>query len=281
MENRCGDAMIVDSGGCNIKALGRNKEYKEKIEENGDKQMTQELTREIRENLSAPLPKEAIEKAAKEVTRKGYDTTGYQYQFVVDRFNEVLGLDGWNFTYKIIREAAGKYQSGQEFYDITCEVSITLGSLTRSCVGGHRSATYADALKGAITNAFKKTAAFFGVGADAYRGTIDEDYRPVPVLGNPEIMPKTGQSVPNKSNLRPITAKQRGLLFGKAKEYGIDTATLKTIVFRIHGRDDTSDLNNDELTQILDEMKRESDAKAMVLHELPVNPLDAPGDGQE
>ena len=40
--------------------------------------------------------------------------------------------------------------------------------------------TYADALKGAITNGFKKTAAFWGVGRDAYAGTIDDDNTPLP-----------------------------------------------------------------------------------------------------
>jgi hypothetical protein len=48
----------------------------------------------------------------------------------------------------------------------------------RACVGGHRSADYSDAVKGAITNGFKKASAFWGVGADAYRGTIDDDNVP-------------------------------------------------------------------------------------------------------
>src|SRR3990167_4684723 len=137
------------------------------------------MDNEIYKKLSAPLPKEAIERASKEITRKGYDTTGFQYQYIVDRFNEVIG-EKWNFTYKILKEIEGKFASGQTYYDITCDVGIELKEIgVKNCVGGHRAGSYADALKGAITNGFKKTAAFWGVGADAYRGTIDEDYRPV------------------------------------------------------------------------------------------------------
>lgn len=133
-------------------------------------------------DLAAKLPEEAVERASRDKTKKGYDTTGYRYQYVVDRLNEVCGLDGWDFDFEILDIREGKFQSGKPFVEtaVAVTVRIFMGERpsTRRCVGGHRSDNYADALKGAITNAFKKTAAFFGVGADAYRATIDDDNQP-------------------------------------------------------------------------------------------------------
>lgn len=144
---------------------------------------------EIYEALSADLPLEAVERASKEITRKGYDTTGYQYQYLVNRLNEVCGIGGWDFSWKILKEVQGKWRDGGDFWDITTEVTVILRLpgedekdkerwVGRTCVGGNRANNYADALKGAITNGFKKTVAFFGLGRRAYEGTIDEDYRP-------------------------------------------------------------------------------------------------------
>lgn len=120
-------------------------------------------------------------------TKKGYDTTGYGYQYIVDRFNYVFGFD-WGFDWKVFDSREGEYSSGRKYYEITVETTIwvridndpTVPIVKRSCVGGHISSIYADALKGAITNSFKKTAGFFGVGADAFRGQIDEDNKPIP-----------------------------------------------------------------------------------------------------
>lgn len=131
------------------------------------------------------LPKEAVESAPKEKTRKGYDTTGYQYQYLVNVMNEVFGLEGWGFDYKVLKEIEGTYaRSGGNYWEITVDISLwTLAdgkTAKRTCVGGHRSEMHPDALKGAITNGLKKTLALLGVGKKAYEGTLDEDYRPIP-----------------------------------------------------------------------------------------------------
>ena len=132
-------------------------------------------------SLSEKMPDEAIQRTKKGDTKKGYDTDGYGYQYIVDRLNAIC-RDKWYFEWSIIHEEKGAYKSGAPFYDITVKVEIWVGveGKGRSCVGGHTSMTYADALKGAITNGFKKTAAFWGVGRDAYAGTIDDDNTPLP-----------------------------------------------------------------------------------------------------
>ena len=130
--------------------------------------------------LSEKLSNEAVQRTQGKETKKGYDTTGYGYQYAVDKFNDVLGEE-WGFDWKIIHQSEGNYKSGTPFNDIVVEVSIWIkDKKPRSCVGGHTAITYADALKGAITNGFKKTASFWGVGRDAFAGTIDDDNQPLP-----------------------------------------------------------------------------------------------------
>ncbi len=143
------------------------------------------LSKEIYEALSKPIKDQfAIQRTNRDDTKKGYDTTGYGYQFLVNRFNEVLGIGGWNWSFEEIKTIEGAFQSGQKYYDVTGEVTISIFYQTGTPqdiivahkeTGGHRSSSYADARKGASTNGFKKTAAFFGVGKSAYEGTIDED----------------------------------------------------------------------------------------------------------
>ena len=62
------------------------------------------------------LPEKAVEHASKEVTRKGYDTTGFQYQFLVNLMNEVIVIGNWGFSYTVLREKEGQCQSGKAFW---------------------------------------------------------------------------------------------------------------------------------------------------------------------
>lgn len=142
---------------------------------------TFEYWKKIIAQLSEKLPEEAIQRTRKAETKKGYDTDGYGYQYEADRFNNVVGIQ-WGFSWKIEKHLEGQYKSGQGYHEITvsCEIWICDKYFSRSCAGGHTSSNYGDALKGAITNAFKKTASFWGVGRDAYAGTIDDDNQPLP-----------------------------------------------------------------------------------------------------
>ncbi len=126
------------------------------------------------------LPDHAVERTTKAMTRKGYDTTGYGYQFLVNVINEIVGPNGWGFEYHVIKEVVGQYKSGQSFYDVTVETRVKILDAERVCAGGHQSSSYSDALKGAITNSLKKTLGLFGIGKTAYEGTLDDDNVPLP-----------------------------------------------------------------------------------------------------
>lgn len=135
-----------------------------------------QMTIEQLDCMMAGFEKSAIQRATAGETRKGYDTTGIGYQWCVDRFNEIF-LDEWGFSWEILKEREGKYKTGKPFIEITIKMEIWIlnKESARVCVGGHISSNYTDALKGAITNGFKKTAAFWGVGAVAFRGELDDD----------------------------------------------------------------------------------------------------------
>lgn len=140
--------------------------------------MSKEFTKDIYDKIQKAvreLPKEAVESTKKEQTKKGYDTTGYKYQYLVNILNEVVGVDNWGFDYEVIKDNIVTTRSGMDMYDVTVKLKMTVLNAERVSSGGHRSALYGDALKGAITNGFKKTSAFFGLGKKAYEGTIDDD----------------------------------------------------------------------------------------------------------
>lgn len=150
-----------------------------------DSNLSEKKMKEIYERLSAPLSKEAIQKASKEETRKGYDTIGYKYQYVINRLNEVCGIDGWNFTWKILKMIEGTWRkkigSNQWIdvpnFEITVEIKMWIinPEIKRPCAGTHLSVSFGNALKGAITSGLKKTAALFGVGRQAFEQSLDED----------------------------------------------------------------------------------------------------------
>lgn len=142
-----------------------------------------ELT-QLYKSLASPLPKEAVQHVDKRA--KGYEMTGYKYQYIVDRFNEVCGMDGWRSTPNVFEinklDKEGKPNGFEVVIRTTIDIYLidndgAVKTISREGYGGHQSINLADAIKGAQTDSFKKTAAFFGVGADAYRQAIDDDFR--------------------------------------------------------------------------------------------------------
>jgi len=175
------------------------------------------LYEELKMSLKDLYGEGCVERTKKEITRKGYDTTGYGYQFCVNRLNEVLPRFSLTWStqdsIKLIREYPVK--SGAIYYEYAGKLTLLFLDEynnvvdRKECYGGHQSSTHTDAMKGAFTNAFKKTVALFGVGADAYEGTIDEDFRPIEEASKEPItqayMPKlTGEEM--KQVEKEITA---------------------------------------------------------------------------
>jgi len=142
----------------------------------------------VYKQLSAPFEDEAVERTKGAQTRKGYDTTGIKYQFIVDRLNKVLGPGCFRTTQEMAVTEMTR-QSGRTAFSVDVEITLQLGNWGMHGfnpvaevfgIGGHTSNSLADAKKGAYTNGFKKAAAMLGVGRQAYAGTIDDDNQPIP-----------------------------------------------------------------------------------------------------
>jgi hypothetical protein len=138
----------------------------------------QETMKKVFEDLYKELPKDGIQRTEGGKTGKGYSTTGYGYQWIVDDLNNLFGFD-WTLDWEIIHDREGKWENGKTFFELTVAVKLSINfegvTYSRSMPGGNISGMWPDALKGAITNGIKKAAAMFGIGSDAFRGEIDED----------------------------------------------------------------------------------------------------------
>ena len=186
--------------------------------------------------LSAPLPLEGRQQAPGRATGKKYDMDGFGYQWIADRFNATLGVYGWWFDYDVVHEDTGSWgKSGRSWVEITVKVTIYLTpspddthTAYRVCAGGHKSDNYPDALKGAITNGFKKCAAFFGPGRAAYSGTIDDDYRPMDPGANDNGRAREPRKLPDvvKPAAERPALKAVGDAFRQLKVHGIDWKSL-------------------------------------------------------
>jgi hypothetical protein len=201
-----------------------NQSFLKILHSNGGKVMEKES---VIKKLSEKIQGDAVQRTKASETKKGYDTDGYGYQYIVDRFNEICGAD-WGFSWRVIKEMEGEYKSGAKFHEVTVEVGIWVMDRTnaRTCAGGHISMSYADALKGAITNGFKKTAAFWGVGRDAYAGTIDDDNVPLPDDMNNIKTKSTAKISTKEPTKRDVLYKTFLDLFAKCTE-GQDKAGKK------------------------------------------------------
>lgn len=122
------------------------------------------------------LPKEALRT---EVTDKGEKFYLFGYQFVVNRLNETVGLDHWN--YEILGEIE-KEKKGPLWW-VSLQLRLSLGNwingflvplVYKDAFGSGIHESLGNAKKGAVTNALKKAAGMFGLGKKAYEGLIEE-----------------------------------------------------------------------------------------------------------
>ena len=136
--------------------------------------------------LAAPFPEQCIQRTSGQQTGRGYDTAGIGYQHIANRLNEVLGVGGWR-AHRTVNVKEITRANGRPAFEAICDITLELGEWVDGqfivfaeslADGGHVASSEADSRKGAYTNAFKKAAAFFGVGRQAYEGTLDDDNLP-------------------------------------------------------------------------------------------------------
>ncbi len=183
--------------------------------------MTKDEKQKIYAALAAPFPDEAIERSDGRITGRGYSTTGIRAQYIVNRLNEVLGVGGFRVERSItVKQVATS--KGRDAFEAACEIKLQLGEWQSGAFfpfaeavadGGHTAMTEADARKGASSNGFKKAAAFFGVGRQAYEGTIDDDNVPPEQPAKRQVEAETPRAA--SASPSPAQAPERSRLTSK------------------------------------------------------------------
>jgi len=118
---------------------------------------------DIYAKLSEPLPAEALSQHP----TKAY-LTEIKPAYVVERLNDVLGIEGWYAEFSDI-ETEGKMVVKK------CTLSIFNSNgdrVIRSQYGGNDNSDRGDAHKGAATDAFTKSASLVGVGREVYLNLV-------------------------------------------------------------------------------------------------------------
>ena len=116
-----------------------------------------ELPPEIVEQLKKPLAPEAI---TANPAKPGLSSVKIIY--IVERLNEVFGLNGWEDDYEIV-------ETGPMVVVRGC-LRIPRFGITRQQYGGNNNPDRGDAYKGACTDALSKCASQLGIAIDVYKG---------------------------------------------------------------------------------------------------------------
>jgi len=142
--------------------------------------------------------------------------------------------------------------NGRPAFEAICDITLELGEwidgqfivVAESLAdGSHVASAEADARKGAYTNSFKKAAAFFGVGRQAYEGSLDDDNVPSdsPVQPEPIVQqvapPRPALAVVPSPVARQvqqprnrITSKQVSAIWAIGRKLGHDQSSLRQFV---------------------------------------------------
>jgi hypothetical protein len=215
--------------------------------------MTSAEKKAIYAALAAPFPEHCIQRTEGRLTGRGYDTSGIGYQHIANRLNEVLGVGGWR-AHRTVTVKEITRSNGRPAFEAICDITLELGEwidgqfivFAESLAdGGNLASSETDARKGSYTNAFKKAAAFFGVGRQAYEGSLDDDnlpgehvmqaaqqavQRPAPAatpVGVPHA-PVMQQPRPTPAPTRNrLTSKQLGAIGAIARKLGLDQPALR------------------------------------------------------
>ncbi len=146
------------------------------------------ITQEMREQLRAPLPKEAIKKHP---TKTFLSTIKAIY--ITERLNDVFGIGRWSLETEVISHVDSYVLMKGHLLILDYAVSVS------DQYGGHKTkdvnTEMADGYKSAVTDVLSKTASYLEIGIDVFKGQDDSN-------GN------TGDKGKSSSNAKPDQKKK-------------------------------------------------------------------------
>lgn len=124
-------------------------------------------TKKMYDGLTKDFPEEAMSKD----TSRGFALTSIKAQYVRERLNQVMGVDGWESeSFVIDRSEDGVAVK------MVMKLHFPNRTVIRSAFGGcdakEKSQTYGDLFKSADTDALSKAASQFGVGNEVFKGNV-------------------------------------------------------------------------------------------------------------
>lgn len=128
-----------------------------------------QIAEEIYKKLSAPFPEEALSKDSS----RGFDLTSVKAQYVVERLNDVLGIDGWRVTgeYEYIKDKEGTIEDVVFHGKLLIRIG-RLWHIIESVGHSEMKKHVGDSLKGARTDFLSKAASLVGVANDVFKGKV-------------------------------------------------------------------------------------------------------------
>ena len=120
-----------------------------------------QLPEDLKVKLKEPLPREAV---SPNPQKPGL--SGIKVIYVVERLNDVFGLNGWHMDNEIV-------ETGRMVV-VRATLTIPKYSIAIEQFGGNDNPDRGDAYKGACTDALSKCASYLGIGMDVYKGLHDE-----------------------------------------------------------------------------------------------------------
>lgn len=121
---------------------------------------TKVITAEMREELTHPLPAEAV---TPHPTKKFLSSIKSIY--VTERLNDVFGTGTWKVETNIV-------DKDNKMVVVKVKFSIPSYGIEYECFGGNDNPDLGDAYKGATTDALTKIASWMGIGGEVFRGEV-------------------------------------------------------------------------------------------------------------
>lgn len=116
------------------------------------------ITNEMREQLHAQLPQEALSKHPAKTF-----LTSIKAIYVVERLNDVFGVGSWQTRTEIV-----SIENNNAV--VKCIFEIPEYGVYFETYGGHDDKDLGDALKGAATDALTKAASYLEIGIEVFKG---------------------------------------------------------------------------------------------------------------
>lgn len=134
-----------------------------------------QLIQQARQRVES-LPEKAIQRSKGSETKKGYDTTNYNFGYIWEIMTEVFGS-----PFIHVADISDPIIKGEGPYEVTREITVSIHDgdgeilVSETGDGGSRNKLLSDAKKGAKKNAIKLALFYIGILIEPWKGQMDED----------------------------------------------------------------------------------------------------------